>query len=124
MAYATAADYLAVYDTDMSAERLSAWLDRAAAWLDVQMGDKLDPSDAKQFAALNYVNIELVNRLDASPMAGMGVTSYSQSANGFQETLNYANSAGGFNLLPSERKMLGLGTSIGFGSWLGGGDDA
>ena len=25
-AYATAADYLAVYDTDMTSERLSAWL--------------------------------------------------------------------------------------------------
>ena len=124
MAYATAADYLAVYDTDMTTERLSAWLDRAASWLDVQMGDKLDPTDESQLAALNYVNIELVNRLDASPMAGMGVTSYSQSANGFQETLNYANSAGGFNLLPSERKMLGLGASIGFGSWLGGDGDA
>ncbi len=123
MAYATAADYLAVYDTDMSAERLSAWLDRAAAWLDVQMGDKLDPSDEKQLSALNYVSIELVNRLDASPMVGIGVNSYSQSANGFQETLNFANSAGGFNLLPSERKMLGLGTSIGFGSWLGGDGD-
>ena len=123
-AYATAADYLAVYDTDMTSERLSAWLGRAAEWLDVQMCDKLDPSDAKQLSALKYVNIELVNRLDASPMAGVGVTSYSQSANGFQETLNYANSAGGFNLLPSERKMLGLGSSIGFGSWLGGGGDA
>ena len=124
MAYATVADYTAVYDTDMTDERLSAWLDRAAAWLDVQMGDRLDATDAKQIAALNYVNIELVNRLDASPMAGVGVTSYSQSANGFQETLNYANSAGGFNLLPSERKMLGLGTSIGLGSWLGGDGDA
>ena len=51
MAYATAADYLAVYDTDMSAERLSAWLDRAAAWLDVQMGDKLDPSDKSEAEA-------------------------------------------------------------------------
>ena len=124
MAYATVADYKAVYDTEMTDVRLSAWLDRAASWLDVQMGDKLDATDAKQLAALKYVNIELVNRLDASPMAGIGVTSYSQSANGFQETLNLANSAGGFNLLPSERKMLGLGTSIGFGSWLGGGDGA
>ena len=124
MAYATVADYLAIYETEMTDERLSAWLDRAAAWLDVQMGDRLDPEDEKQLSALNYVNIELVNRLDASPMAGVGVTSYSQSANGFQETLNYASSAGGFNLLPSERKMLGLGTSIGFGSWLGGDGDA
>ena len=124
MSYATKNEYLAVYDTDMTDERLSAWLGRASDWLDVQMGDKLDASDAKQASALKYVNIELVNRLDASPMAGVGVTSYSQSANGFQETLNYANSAGGFNLLPSERKMLGLGAAIGFSSWLGGEEDA
>ena len=124
MAYATVAEYKAVYDTDMTDERLSAWLGRASDWLDVQMGDKLDAGDAKQASALKYVNIELVNRLDASPMAGVGVTSYSQSANGFQETLNYANSAGGFNLLPSERKMLGLGAAIAFGSWLGGDEDA
>lgn len=120
MAYATAADYAAVYDTEMTSERLSAWLDRAARWLDVQMGDKLDPEDASQLAALNYVSIELVKRIDASPLAGMGIDSFQQTANGFQESFTYHDTAGGFNLLPSERKMLGLGTSIGFGSWLGG----
>ena len=50
----------------------------------------------------------------------MGVNSFQQTANGFQESFNYRDSAGGFNLLPSELKMLGLSSSIGFGSWLGG----
>lgn len=120
MSYATAGEYLAIYDTDMSSERLAAWLERAATWLDVQMGDRLDPEDAGQLDALRYVSIELVKRIDASPMAGMGVDSFQQTANGFQESFTYRDTAGGFNLLPSERKMLGLGSSIGFGSWLGG----
>ena len=120
MSYATTDEYLAIYDTDMSEERLEAWLDRAARWLDVQMGDRLDSEDESQQAALNYVNIELVKRIDSSPLAGMGVDSFQQTANGFQEMFTYHDTAGGFNLLPSERKMLGLGSSIGFGSWLGG----
>ena len=106
MAYAEVAEYKAIYDTDMTDERLSAWLDRAAGWLDVRMGDRLDPEDASQLAALNYVSV--------------GVNSFQQTANGFQESFNYRDSAGGFNLLPSELKMLGLSSSIGFGSWLGG----
>lgn len=120
MSYATKNEYLAVYDTDMTDERLEAWLERAAKWLDVQMGARLDEDDEAQLEALRYVNIELVKRIDASPMAGMGLDSYQQTANGFQESFNYHDSAGGFNLLPSERKMLGLGSAIGFGSWLGG----
>lgn len=120
MSYATKNEYLAVYDTEMTDERLVAWLDRAAAWLDVQMGDRLDDEDERQLAALKYVNIELVKRIDSSPMAGMGLDIYQQTANGFQETFNFHDSAGGFNLLPSERKMLGLGSAMGFGSWLGG----
>ena len=120
MAYATTDDYLAIYDTDMTEERLEAWLERASGWLDVQMGDRLDSQDETQLAALNYVCIELVKRIDASPLAGMGIDSFQQTANGFQEMFTYHDTAGGFNLLPSERKMLGLGSSIGFGSWLGG----
>ena len=118
--YATKAEYKAVYDTDMTDARLDAWLERAARWLDVQMGGKLDPNDEDQQSALKYVNIELVKRIDASPLAGMGVDSFQQTANGFQEMFTYHDTAGGFNLLPSERKMLGLGAAIGFGSWLGG----
>ncbi len=120
MSYATKNEYLAVYDTEMTDERLEAWLERAAKWLDVQMGSRLDEDDDAQREALRYVNIELVKRVDASPMAGMGLDSYQQTANGFQESFNYHDSAGGFNLLPSERRMLGLGSAIGFGSWLGG----
>ena len=120
MGYATTDEYLAIYDTDMGDERLEAWLERASAWLDVQMGDHLDPEDESQLSALEYVCIELVKRIDASPLAGMGIDSFQQTANGFQEMFTYHDTAGGFNLLPSERKMLGLGSSIGFGSWLGG----
>lgn len=120
MSYATTAEYRAIYDTDMSDERLGAWLERAAKWLDVQMGAKLDTEDADQLEALNYTSIELVKRIDASPLAGMGVDSFQQTANGFQESFQYHDTAGGFNLLPSERKMLGLASAIGFGSWLGG----
>ena len=120
MSYATTSEYLAIYDTDMSATRLAAWLERASNWLDIQMGDHLDAQDAAQLAALKYVNIELVKRIDSSPLAGMGIDSFQQTANGFQEMFTYHDTAGGFNLLPSERKMLGLGSSIGFGSWLGG----
>ena len=120
MSYATTEEYLAIYDTDMSAERLGAWLERAATWLDVQMGARLDAEDESQLDALKYVNIELVKRIDSSPLAGMGVDSYQQSANGFQESFSYHDTAGGFNLLPSERKLLGLAAAIGFGSWLGG----
>lgn len=121
MGYATVEEYLALYpDTEKSEDWLDAWLERAASWLDVQMGTRLDPDDESQLGALNYVSIELVRRLDASPFAGMGVDSFQQTANGFQESITYRNSAGGFNLLPSERTMLGLGSAIGFGSWLGG----
>lgn len=120
MSYATVDEYLAIYDTDMSEERLEAWLERAAKWLDVQMGDRLDIDDESQLDALNYVSIELVKRIDSSPLAGMGVDTFQQSANGFQESFSYHDTAGGFNLLPSERKQLGLGAAIGFGSWLGG----
>lgn len=121
MSYATTDEYLALYpDTEKSEDWLEAWLERAAKWLDVQLGDRLDPEDESQLDALNYVNIELVRRMDASPFAGMGVDSFQQTANGFQESLQFHNTAGGFNLLPSERKSLGLASSIGFGSWLGG----
>lgn len=121
MSYATTDEYLALYpDTEKSEDWLEAWLERAAKWLDVQMGSKLDPEDESQLDALNYVNIELVRRMDASPFAGMGVDSFQQTANGFQESMQFHNTAGGFNLLPSERRSLGLVSSIGFGSWLGG----
>ena len=121
MSYATTDEYLELYpDTEKSEGWLEAWLERAARWLDVRMGAKLDPDDQSQLDALNYVNIELVRRLDASPFAGMGVDSFQQTANGFQEMITYHDTAGGFNLLPSESKMLGLSSAIGFGSWLGG----
>lgn len=120
MSYATKTDYHAVYDTEMTDARLEAWLERAASWLDAMMGDRLDAEDERQVEALKYVNIELVKRIDSSPLAGMGIDIYQQTANGFQETLNFHDSAGGFNLLPSERKLLGISSSMGFGSWLGG----
>lgn len=124
MAYAEAADYTALYDTDMSDERLDAWLEKASTWLDGQMGDRLDADDDRQAAALAVVCIDMVHRCDAGPVAGLGVNSYSQGANGFQESYSFANATGDFYLTKQERKMLGLGTSIGFASVLGGDGDA
>lgn len=120
MSYANTTQYRLIYDTDMEDERLAAWLEKASAWLDLQLGERLDDSNDVQASALQSLCIELVNRATMTSSIGAGVDSYSQGANGFTESYNYSNPTGRFYLYKDERKMLGLGSSIGFASWLGG----
>ena len=120
MSYANTTQYRLIYDTDMEDERLAAWLEKASAWLDLQLGERLDDSNDAQASALQSLCIELVSRATMTPSIGAGVDSYSQGANGFTESYNYSNPTGRFYLYKDERKMLGLGSSIGFASWLGG----
>ena len=96
MAYATASDYLALYPgTDMESGTLELWLAKASREIDIALlkrGAEL-PSDMDELleATLSDVCMDMVRRVVGSGASTMeGVTSYSQSANGFQETMNFA----------------------------------
>lgn len=109
MAYADSEDFRAVWDTDKSDARLEAWLERASRVLRDEMGGLLDPVDEGQLATLRDVCIDMVHRADASPLAGLGVESYSQGANGFTENVGLQNPMGDLYLTKQERLRLGMG---------------
>ena len=97
MAYATAADYLALYtDTDMGTATLTLWLAKASREIDIALlkrGAELPETiDGLLKNTLSDVCMDMVRRVvgSGSSTAMEGLTSYSQSANGFQETLNFA----------------------------------
>lgn len=97
MAYATASDYLALYPgTDMESGTLELWLDKASREIDIALlkrGAEL-PSDMDELlaATLSDVCMDMVHRVIGNGGTSImeGLTSYSQSANGFQETMNFA----------------------------------
>jgi hypothetical protein len=97
MAYATAADYKALYtDTDMGDTTLGLWLAKASREIDIALlkrGAKLpEVIDGLLKNTLSDVCMDMVHRVIGSGSSSImeGLTSYSQSANGFQETMNFA----------------------------------
>ena len=97
MAYATAAEYKALYtDTDMADATLGLWLDKASREIDIALlkrGAELpEIIDGLLESTLSDVCTDMVRRVIGSGSSTImdGLTSYSQSANGFQETMNFA----------------------------------
>lgn len=111
MAYASADEFRGVWDTEMTDARLATWLDRASDVIDDLLGDV----SGTKASTLRAVCIDMVHRADASPTAGMGVSSYSQGANGFSENIGYANPMGDLYLTKQEMMRLGIGArQVGF----------
>lgn len=130
MAYATVAEYKALYDTDMPDARLSAWLEKASRKIDAslakrgavlpdQMGEELE-------SLLADTCTDMVHRVAPSGQSSMpdGMTSYSQGGNGFTESYTFAAYSSlkvRSDELDAILALLGLQSGgVGFGSWLGG----
>lgn len=101
MAYATSEQYLLVYDTSASTERLEAYLGKASRKIDAALAARgaSVPADRAEMddlnAALADVAIDMVHRVlgDGGGSDGMpdGITSYSQTQpGGFTESFGWA----------------------------------
>lgn len=97
MAYATISDYIAVYDTDATQERLEAYLDKASRKIDaaIAMRGAALPEEVSEelSAALRDVCCDMVHRVMPSSGGGDmpdGITSYSQTEGGFSESFSWA----------------------------------
>ena len=110
MSFATISDYEAKYGSVGDEDALQAWLDDATVYLTALLGGSLDPEDAVQASLLMTVCRDMTHRAYASVAPGYGVTSYSQGANGFNESMSYANATGDLYLTKAERLLLGIGT--------------
>lgn len=109
MSFASISDYEAKYGSVGDRTTLQAWLDDATTYLTGMLGGSLDPSDAGQAGLLRTVCRDMVHRAYASVAPGYGVTSYSQGANGFSESMSYANATGDLYPTKTERLLLGIG---------------
>ena len=109
MSFASISDYEAKYGSVEDEGALQAWLDDATTSLTSLLGDSLDPADAVQASLLTTICRDMVHRAFASVAPGYGVTSYSQGANGFNESMSYANATGDLYLTKWERSLLGIG---------------
>jgi len=99
MAYADSAAYRLVYDTVVTDARLSAYLAKASRKIDAALsmrGSAVPETPGQELAsALSDVCIDMVHRvLGETGGSEMdlpdGITSYSQSQGGFQETFAFA----------------------------------
>lgn len=109
MSFATVSDYEAKYGEVADAERLQVWLDDVTTYLTKLLGNRYDATDEAQAAALRVVCRDCTHRAFESNAPGFGVSNYSQSANGFTESMTYANATGDIYVTKNERKMLGIG---------------
>lgn len=99
MAYAETEQYLLMYDTSASTERLEAYLERASRRIDAALAQRglsvpEDPSEVGGLAdALADACCDMVHRVlgdaGASDMPD-GITSYSQGAVGLTESFTFA----------------------------------
>ncbi len=110
MSFANIDDYEAKYGSIEDEDSLQEWLDDATAHLTALLGATFDPDDVGQARLLRSVCRDMVHRAFASIAPGYGVTSYSQGANGFNESVSYANATGDLYLTRAERLLLGIGT--------------
>lgn len=100
MAYATAEQYMLVYDTSATTARLTAYLARASRKIDAALSQRGAavpddmPQDGDLARALSDVCIDMVHRVlgDSGGDSGLpdGITSYSQAAGGFSESFGWA----------------------------------
>lgn len=99
MAYATAEQYMLVYDTSATTVRLTAYLARASRKIDAalsQRGAEVPPdvqADSDLAYALSDVCIDMVHRVlgdSGGDDLPDGITSYSQAAGGFSESFGWA----------------------------------
>jgi hypothetical protein len=138
MAYATSAQYLLIYDSSASVERLDAYLGKASRKVDAALalhGAKV-PADTSEIdglaAALADTVIDMVHRVlgDGSDSSGEmpdGVTSYSQTLpGGFTESFGWAQPYTDMKIRDDELEyllsLLGVDTS-GVGIWRAWGGD-
>ena len=99
MSYATAEQYVRVYDTSATLERLDAYLGRASRKIDAALSRSgasvpADPSEVEGLAeALADVCCDMVHRVlgdsDDSDLPD-GITNYAQAANGISESFAFA----------------------------------
>lgn len=109
MSFASVADYEAKYGSAGDAATLQAWLDDATAYLTVLLGSSYDPDDAGQAALLRTVCRDMAHRAFAGAVPGYGISSYEQGANGFTESMSFANAMGDLYLTKTEKTLLGIG---------------
>lgn len=109
MSFATVADYEAKYGTVADADRLQVWLDDVTTYLTNRLGSRYNAEDETQAAALKMVCRDMTHRAFESNAPGFGVSNYSQSANGFTESMTFANATGDIYMTQNERRMLGIG---------------
>ena len=109
MSFASIDDYEAKYGSVGDESVLQAWLDDATVHLTALLRGTIDPEDEDQAGLLRTVCRDMAHRAYASVAPGYGVTSYSQGANGFSESMSYANATGDLYLTKAEKALLGIG---------------
>ena len=132
MSYATVSDYVALYDTACSDDRLSAFLAKASRKIDAALlmhgASVPETPDATITAALSDVCCDMVHRvLGDSAGANMpdSVVQYSQAQGGFSESFTFSAPYSDLSVRDDELRwllsLLGIDAS-GVGTYLWGGE--
>ena len=109
MSFASIDDYERKYGVVEDSLALQEWLDDATNYLTKLLGESVDQECASQSRTLMTVCRDMTHRAYASVAPGCGVTSYSQGANGFTESVSFGNATGDFYLTKWEKLALGIG---------------
>lgn len=116
--FASVNDYVIVYETDVSDERLLAMLKSASRELAAELraaNIPYDDPDDELAADLSDVTIAMVHRAlgdpegDGGPQIPFGASQFSQGAGGYTRSATLANPYGDLFVTEAERRRLGIG---------------
>lgn len=116
--FASAADYRALYDTDMTDERLQALLDMATRKIAKQVTDAgidIEDADEDYQALLSDVCIDVVHRATGTGMDNVpfGATQFGETTGSVTWNYSMANPYGDLFLSRENKRDLGIGKSRG-----------
>lgn len=86
-------------------------------------GVEIDVTNELQANNLKFVTCEMVKRSMLSPSDQPPMSSYSQAAGGYSESMNFVNPTGDLYLTSSEKRILGIGRQRMFSIRPSGGED-
>ena len=115
MAYATVAQYEALYGTVADEDMLQEWLDRASRAVDREFADHCITPDAALTALAGDVVCSMVRRalpdeVDSSMPVGM--TQFSMTAGSYTQSGSFPSGFGELYLTKMDREMLGVNSTL------------
>lgn len=112
-AYATVADYEAVYGNYPDDDQLAAWLLKASRIIAAELDAHGIVPDADGLASCSDVCVDMVHRaLGASEGLPVGLTQYSMTAGSYSQSGSFPAGYGNLYLTKTERRQLGIAASL------------